>query len=155
MQMDRLPSHTLIICATNHPELLDRAVWRRFELKLEIEPPGREQLMLWFDKFETSLGVPTGISAREFAEHLEGENMSAVEAFLLDVRRKLVLAKGQLSPQEAIQLVMKRGKLRSRTTGKRERGSGNRVPDRSPAADAGGSEADGKKASLSKKDSLR
>lgn len=155
MQMDRLPSHTLIICATNHPELLDRAVWRRFELKLEIGPPGREQLLQWFAKFEESLGVRTGISARAFAEHLDGENMSAVEAFLLDVRRKLVLSKGQLSPQEAIQLVMKRGKLRSRTTGNRERGIGNRVPDRSPAADAGGFEADGKKASLSKKDSLR
>ncbi|MBX9696780.1 MAG: ATP-binding protein, partial [Alphaproteobacteria bacterium] len=35
VQMDRLPSHTIVVCATNHPELLDRAVWRRFELKLE------------------------------------------------------------------------------------------------------------------------
>ena len=32
LQVDDLPSYTVIICATNHPELLDRAVWRRLLL---------------------------------------------------------------------------------------------------------------------------
>ena len=31
LQIDDLPSHVVVICATNHPELLDRAVWRRFQ----------------------------------------------------------------------------------------------------------------------------
>ncbi|MCA8838275.1 MAG: AAA family ATPase, partial [Proteobacteria bacterium] len=34
MQVDDLPSHTIIIAASNHPELLDRATWRRFQLRL-------------------------------------------------------------------------------------------------------------------------
>lgn len=123
MQMDRLPSHTLVICATNHPELLDRAVWRRFELKLEIDQPDRKQLMRWFTAFEESLKEPTGVAPEDFAAFMAGENMSAVEAFTLDVRRKVVLSRGSLSAAEAVQLIMKRGKL-SVTSANREAARG-------------------------------
>jgi SpoVK/Ycf46/Vps4 family AAA+-type ATPase len=108
VQMDRLPSHTLIVCATNHPELLDRAVWRRFELKLEVDKPGPEQLMDWFRKFEATLDGPAGITAKQFADHMKGESMAAVEAFTLDVRRKVVLSRGKLGPAEAIRRVIDR-----------------------------------------------
>ncbi|MEH6461714.1 AAA family ATPase [Chitinimonas sp. JJ19] len=125
MQMDRLPSHTLIVCATNHPELLDRAVWRRFELKLEIDQPDHKQLTTWFRRFEKSLSGPAGISPEQFASYMSGENMSAVEAFTLDVRRKIVLSHDKLSPAEAIRLVMKRGKLPAiDTSGEEKNGEG-------------------------------
>lgn len=132
MQMDRLPSHTLIVCATNHPELLDRAVWRRFELKLEINKPGLEQLKDWFNKFKKSLRGPAGITAQQFADHMKGESMSAVEAFTLDVRRKVVLSKGKLSPAEAIRLVIARGSILAPTTMTTGQASANQLPD-SPA----------------------
>ncbi|WP_238139683.1 AAA family ATPase [Roseateles aquatilis] len=113
MQMDRLPSHAVVVCATNHPELLDRAVWRRFEIKLEIGRPGPAELAVWFERFEQSLGAgPIGISTQQFASHMAGENMSAVEAFTLDVRRKLVLAKGGLSAPEAVRQVLDRAIVR-------------------------------------------
>ena len=35
LQIDDLPSHVVVITATNHPELLDRAVWRRFSASAE------------------------------------------------------------------------------------------------------------------------
>ncbi|HYO54364.1 ATP-binding protein [Archangium sp.] len=40
-EIDRWPASGLLVAATNHPELLDRAVWRRFERVLELKPPGR------------------------------------------------------------------------------------------------------------------
>lgn len=40
LQIDRLPSHVVAVCATNHGELLDRAAWRRFQVRL-ILPPRR------------------------------------------------------------------------------------------------------------------
>ena len=42
LQIDRLPCHTVVITASNHPELLDRAVWRRFQVKISLSAPTRE-----------------------------------------------------------------------------------------------------------------
>ena len=39
LQIDDLPSHVVVVTATNHPELLDRAVWRRFQLRLNLPAP--------------------------------------------------------------------------------------------------------------------
>ena len=132
VQMDRLPSHTLIVCATNHPEMLDRAVWRRFELKLEVNKPGPEQLKNWFKKFEQTLRGPAGITAQQFADHMKGKSMSAVEAFTLDVRRKVVLSKGKISPAEAIRLVIARGSILTPTTMSREHASADQLSDSPP-----------------------
>lgn len=38
------PTDSLIICATNHPTLLDRALLRRFDQVLEFEPPNADQI---------------------------------------------------------------------------------------------------------------
>lgn len=126
MQLDRLPSHAIVVCATNHPELLDRAVWRRFELKLSIDKPTREQLIAWFDQLATSLRVDLGISPEKFAEIMAGENMSEVEAFTLDVRRQLVLSEGRMTPPEAVQKVLGRISRRLKHFGEK-RGDGNTV----------------------------
>ena len=42
--MDTMPKHCILIAATNHPELLDRAVWRRFLQKVEVGMPKKEEL---------------------------------------------------------------------------------------------------------------
>src|SRR3712207_6872521 len=39
LQIDALPSYVTVVVASNHPELLDRAVWRRFQLRLYLPPP--------------------------------------------------------------------------------------------------------------------
>ena len=44
LQIDRLPSYVVVVAATNHQELLDRAVWRRFQLRLELPPPTSAQV---------------------------------------------------------------------------------------------------------------
>ena len=47
-ELETWPSHGLLIGATNHPELLDRAVWRRFDRVIELHLPGsaeRQQIV--------------------------------------------------------------------------------------------------------------
>ena len=39
MQLDQMPSYVVVIAATNHAELLDRAVWRRFQMRLGFPSP--------------------------------------------------------------------------------------------------------------------
>lgn len=33
----------MIVGATNHPEILDKAIWRRFDRNIEIPMPGKEE----------------------------------------------------------------------------------------------------------------
>jgi hypothetical protein len=129
VQMDRLPSHTVVVCATNHPELLDRAVWRRFEMKLEIEKPGPQQLKEWFKKFEQTLQGSSDITPQQFADHMKGESMATVEAFTLDVRRKVVLSRGKISPAEAVRLVMSRSDILSAKIISREQAGADKLSD--------------------------
>ncbi|MEL4106851.1 AAA family ATPase [Oscillospiraceae bacterium WX1] len=48
-ELESCPSSCIIIAATNHPELLDKAIWRRFDRTLSINMPDeheRKQLFL-------------------------------------------------------------------------------------------------------------
>lgn len=40
--IDSMPASSVLIAATNHPELLDKAVWRRFVTKVEVGMPDDE-----------------------------------------------------------------------------------------------------------------
>ena len=40
--IDSMPTSCVLIAATNHPELLDKAVWRRFTTKIEVGMPDDE-----------------------------------------------------------------------------------------------------------------
>lgn len=42
LELDRWPTHGLLIAATNHPEVLDEAVRRRFEMTIELGFPSEE-----------------------------------------------------------------------------------------------------------------
>lgn len=98
LQMDDLPSYTVIVCASNHPELLDRAVWRRFQLRLELPMPTRSVFRRWLERVganRKSLGVEPATLARA----LEGSSFAEAEEFLLDVKRKIVLSK---SPPKSV-----------------------------------------------------
>ena len=105
LQMLALPSHCVVICATTHPELLDRAVWRRFEMRLALSLPTTNELKEWFLRTERSVGH-LGITAQEFVTVLRGEASSEVEAITLDMRRKLVLSSGTVTSAEAFRLAL-------------------------------------------------
>lgn len=42
LELEAWPASGLLVAATNHPELLDRAVWRRFERVIPLELPSDE-----------------------------------------------------------------------------------------------------------------
>tara|TARA_R110001583_G_scaffold63217_1_gene185264 strand:+ start:10037 stop:10783 length:747 start_codon:yes stop_codon:yes gene_type:complete len=48
--IDSLPKHSIIIAATNQIEMIDSALLRRFELKLEFRNPSNELLDGFYDK---------------------------------------------------------------------------------------------------------
>lgn len=91
MQIDSLPSHVVVIGATNHPELLDRAVWRRFQVRMNLPEPTRDRLADWFDKFERRIGIQLGYTPQTLAKYLYGINFAEAEEFGTTVFRQYVL----------------------------------------------------------------
>ena len=91
LQIDALPSYVVVVTASNHPELLDRAVWRRFQIRLELPMPRRGQIEEWFRRFEARTGYGMSLSPRSLAMKLQGLSFAEIEDFGLDVVRRIVL----------------------------------------------------------------
>lgn len=49
--VDAMSKDSLLLAATNHEQLLDSAVWRRFDYKLEIELPDKEAIIQMIELF--------------------------------------------------------------------------------------------------------
>ena len=91
LQIDTLPSYVVVVTASNHPELLDRAVWRRFQIRLELPMPKQGQTEEWFKRFEQRTGYSLGLSPRSLAQRLRGLSFAEVEDFATDVLRRIIL----------------------------------------------------------------
>lgn len=92
LQIDRLPSYVVVVAATNHPELLDRAVWRRFQIRIELEKPDRLMIESWLKKFESRVKYSLEHSHKSISGKLEGLSFSEIEEFVLDIQRKYILS---------------------------------------------------------------
>ena len=92
MQVDELPSHTVVIAASNHAELLDRAVWRRFEIRLSLPSPKKGDLEKYFMRHWERFDADPGITPAKLAKALGSASFSEAEDFLLDVRRREALS---------------------------------------------------------------
>jgi hypothetical protein len=92
LQIDRLPAHVIVVCATNHSDLLDRAAWRRFQLRLELPPPTRADAARFLEAVAARLGGDLGLASRTLADKLLGASYAELEEFALDVRRRYVLS---------------------------------------------------------------
>lgn len=102
MQLDRLPSYVIVIAATNHAELLDRAVWRRFQMRLSFPAPDRNSVEVLLDRIISRWpGVPK-TSLATIASKLGVVSYSEVVDFCQNVRRRHILGLGGIEIDEAL-----------------------------------------------------
>lgn len=92
LQIDRLPSYVIVVVATNHPELLDRAVWRRFQARLTLPAPTREGVVAFLDQWVARTGISLGYAHRTLADKLREQSYAEIEEFVTTVQRRLVLS---------------------------------------------------------------
>lgn len=92
LQIDSLPSYVVVVTATNHPELLDRAVWRRFQLRLDLPKPEKIQIEKWFKSFQLKFDQSLGYSPKILSEKMYGLSFAEIEQFALDIQRRYILS---------------------------------------------------------------
>jgi len=93
LQIDDLPDYVVVVAASNHPELLDRAVWRRFQLRIELPMPTRQQLTRHIESISQRCQTNFGYEPEKLAKQMPGLNFAEVEEFCLSVVRRAVLDK--------------------------------------------------------------
>ena len=103
LQVDALPSYVVAVTASNHPELLDRAVWRRFQIRLELPIPGPHQILMWLRLFESQTGYEMDYPIERLAGKLQGLSFAEVEDFGLDVVRRAVLNRPDTDIRKIVQ----------------------------------------------------
>jgi SpoVK/Ycf46/Vps4 family AAA+-type ATPase len=84
--IDEWPSTSLLVAATNHPDLLDPAVWRRFDLQISFDNPPRDAIA----GFLAAEDVPKD-NASKLATLFEGMSFADLRRTVLSARKKAIL----------------------------------------------------------------
>lgn len=99
-EVDHWPADSLLLAATNHPELIDHALWRRFDLELKFPLPSPQATSLAVRRF---LGDDAKVFGSWFdllATSLQGKSLSDVERAILRLRRGHAL--GSSTPEQSV-----------------------------------------------------
>ncbi len=108
--VDEWPAEGLLIAATNHPELLDPAVWRRFDRIVEFPLPTREEISSTISRVLNKLDDGGSSPLREsVATMLQGQSFAEVTRELLRMRRAAVL-KGLGTDEALLDMAMEQAK---------------------------------------------
>jgi AAA+ superfamily predicted ATPase len=91
-ELEFLPSTSVVIGATNHPELLDKAIWRRFDRSLEIPLPRenerRSLLQRHLGKFKDNLKFNT---IETLARNTKNINAADICKLCEHIKRQILL----------------------------------------------------------------
>ena len=114
MQVDALPSYTVVVAASNHSELLDRAVWRRFQFRLELPAPTQAQIGRYVEAFAKRMDEPLGMGPSTIAKSLGKISYAEAEEFCIGIRRRVALSLGEGSVKSIVADQLKLWKARAR-----------------------------------------
>jgi AAA+ superfamily predicted ATPase len=102
MQLDQLPSYVVIVAATNHGELLDRAVWRRFQMRLSMPAPSKTDISVFLDRIVSGWPEAPKLSASRIAAKLGQVSYAEALDFCQNVRRRQILGLGEVLVDDAL-----------------------------------------------------
>ena len=89
--IDTMSKDSLILAATNHHQLLDPAIWRRFDYKLEIELPDRDVIVKLVSLFSNDIYKFTSKETLELATLFNGLSGADIEDIITKSIRNSVI----------------------------------------------------------------
>jgi len=104
MQLDQLPSYVVTIAATNHAELLDKAVWRRFQIRVGFPSPTLNQTKAFLEQVVGQWPDRPKVSMAALSKKLKDCSFSEIVDFCQNVRRRQILGLGELSIDIALKV---------------------------------------------------
>lgn len=96
-ELDDWPPAGLLVAATNHAQLLDPAIWRRFDMLLEFPLPNSDQTLLAVKEFLGEHSKQTEKWHSALAVVLNGCSYSEVEREISNLRRNAIVREEDIS----------------------------------------------------------
>ena len=93
VQLERMPPSTVVVAATNHRSMLDRATWRRFQITLDLEGPDRTKLAEYLES-RRRRAPRLRLDPAAAAETLDGASYAEAAEFCDDLERQQLLHPG-------------------------------------------------------------
>jgi len=91
LMLENYEGDSVIIAATNHPQLLDIGVWRRFDEIVYFDMPDKERRKKIFEKYLKVLKRDKNIDLDKISEETEGFSGSDIEQVCIDALRKTIV----------------------------------------------------------------
>lgn len=95
--VDAMSNDSLLVAATNHENLLDTAVWRRFEYKLKIELPDTHAILKMIDLFSKKNHNLSSKEMRELAIAFTGLSGANIEEIMLKAIRNAIINNSEIN----------------------------------------------------------
>lgn len=103
--IDSFAKQNILIAATNHPELLDKAIWRRFNTVIEIGAPQDEELVrllkTFVDDFNTDFTTDEK-KCDKIAKLLIGKSPSDIKTIINNAKAKIVISNRDILQYEDV-----------------------------------------------------
>ena len=104
--LDSLDDKSIIIAATNHSNLLDSAIWRRFPYSIEFSYPDKDlRQVMWSFFLYSDAGEPSVL--RALAEISEGLTGADIENISYAARRRSILDDKEINLPRVVEAVLK------------------------------------------------
>lgn len=110
VQLDDVPPHVMVIGATNHAKMLDRAILRRFHIRVVLPAPTADEfeqyLHMAYEKFGhfPYKDVTHRNEMRILGIRLQPENFADTEVFVEDCHRTWIRYDREITIEDAIKL---------------------------------------------------
>lgn len=89
--IDLFPATSILIGATNHDDLLDKALWRRFGLRLEINLPEEEERALMFELYLSAFNKGQEIDYKLLSKVTPKINGSLINDICQNIKRSSII----------------------------------------------------------------
>ncbi|XWN29742.1 MAG: ATP-binding protein [Devosia sp.] len=89
--LQRIERHDgIVIAATNHPDRIDPAIWRRFDMHIPLEMPGQDERERILQRYLAPFGLPSKALAA-LAESCDIASPALLRQFCEGIKRNIVL----------------------------------------------------------------
>jgi SpoVK/Ycf46/Vps4 family AAA+-type ATPase len=103
-EIESWPDDSLLMAATNHPELVDPALWRRFDAVIRFPHPSHDSISLAISRFLADDADIFRKYVDAMARIFNGQSLSEVERAIGQMRRRLALT--SLGPRELLKALV-------------------------------------------------